>query len=80
MFSDLGHIHQEDSVLICSDFILGHCSDGARCVKHHCEAPHQWQFRDPRAAEQKWKSSNDDRNFEYYYVGCSGTEKLILDR
>ncbi|XP_068128193.1 protein mono-ADP-ribosyltransferase TIPARP-like [Hyperolius riggenbachi] len=38
-------IYQEDGHAICSDFLVGPCSPGLLCPKHHTVLPYLWQLR-----------------------------------
>ncbi|XP_063786914.1 protein mono-ADP-ribosyltransferase TIPARP-like isoform X2 [Pseudophryne corroboree] len=44
------HIHQNDDIDICSNHLVGHCSQFLLCPKHHTVLPYAWQLR--------YKSSN----------------------
>ncbi|MGH0183473.1 UNVERIFIED_CONTAM: hypothetical protein FKN15_011896 [Acipenser sinensis] len=39
------HTHHKDGVLICDDFLAGHCLLGEECQQHHTPRPYHWQLR-----------------------------------
>ncbi|MGH0125444.1 UNVERIFIED_CONTAM: hypothetical protein FKN15_031942 [Acipenser sinensis] len=39
------HTHHKDDVLICDDFLAGHCLLGEECQQHHTPRPYHWQLR-----------------------------------
>ncbi|XP_075062542.1 protein mono-ADP-ribosyltransferase TIPARP-like [Mixophyes fleayi] len=39
------HIHQEDDIDICSNFLVGKCPQYVSCPQHHTVLPYAWQLR-----------------------------------
>ncbi|KAM5172249.1 protein mono-ADP-ribosyltransferase TIPARP-like [Mantella aurantiaca] len=39
------HIHPDDDIDICSNFLVGPCFQGLLCPKHHTAWPYVWQLR-----------------------------------
>ncbi|XP_062977503.1 protein mono-ADP-ribosyltransferase TIPARP-like [Elgaria multicarinata webbii] len=76
----LYHVHQKNQVLICDNFLLGHCPLQEQCPRHHTPFPYHWQCR--RREDHVWLSFSfsAQHHTERWYCNEEQTKAKLLDR
>ncbi|XP_053315300.1 protein mono-ADP-ribosyltransferase TIPARP [Spea bombifrons] len=72
------HVHQNDGIDICVEFLQGLCFYGNDCLKHHTVLPYHWQVR--RIDTGLWQSINDDSQEHLERLYCSPDSDRIKMR
>ena len=72
-----GHIHQDKpNASICSQFLIGRCHKGLRCINHHCSMPYHWQYNFQGFDEWKSFSEKDNSMLEKLYCDVNVETKV----
>ncbi|KAJ6656177.1 hypothetical protein lerEdw1_004094 [Lerista edwardsae] len=74
------HTHWKDGVLICDNFLLGHCPLQKQCPCHHTPFPYHWQWR--FQGDRTWTcfSLSVQHHLERLYCGTKFTKVQLRNR
>ncbi|KAM8953558.1 protein mono-ADP-ribosyltransferase TIPARP [Pelodytes ibericus] len=72
------HVHQNDGIDICVDFLQGLCFYGKDCPNHHTVLPYHWQIR--RLTSSLWQSISDDSQEHMERLHCNPDNDRIKMR
>ncbi|XP_041089764.1 protein mono-ADP-ribosyltransferase TIPARP-like isoform X2 [Polyodon spathula] len=76
-----GHVHfhtyHKDGVLICDDFLAGHCHLGQECQRHHTPRPYHWQLRQTHTKDWVNVSEFGQKHLEALFCNPDKTEVTL---